>query len=50
MDVRWFYTYWLVILIGVQFSTSTYTFGASYLAALSVVLESLTNCCVEFVN
>ena len=40
----------LVILIDVQLCISTYTFGASLLAALSVVLESLTNRCVKFVN
>ena len=40
----------LVILIGVQFSISTYAVGASLLAALSVVLESFTNRCMKLVN
>ena len=43
-------SYSLVIRIGFWFCISTYTFGASALAALSVVLESLTNRCVLFVN
>ena len=49
--MRWIYMYLLVLLIGVLVCISTYTFGASFeLAALSGVLESLTNRCVKLVN
>ena len=47
----WFVFYVLVgILIGAQFSISTYAVGASLLAALSVVLESLSNRCMKLVH